>query len=311
MQTMMRFVVIGMFSLGMVRPSGVQAEPRPTRDAKGSRVSFRPASATSVQGYERMTLETDGSTVYVAAQSIWSGSEVVAAQAGESRGGSSLELTLISEAAQRAATPRGDRLAVFVDDKLTSVGALTIDGTRVTISGLRAPNAERVVKLLNGLRPAPAPILPVVTVVPAGMEDGAYLFDVSVQGVTNLRTYQVGLVVDGGARGHLLREDVQIDESRVDFVFRDLDVVAATDHVGGRLAGVLRDGAVDEPGPAYLGTFAFRATPDASGTFQIQIDSSGEKSFLADSQNEMLEFATGPGAMVTIGGATTRRTDQE
>jgi hypothetical protein len=150
------------------------------------------------------------------------------------------------------------------------------------------------------------PISALISVVPVGQSDGAYLVDVFVQGVTNLRSYQIGLVTSGGLGGELVREDVEIEASRADFVFSELDAISAADKVGGRLAGVLVDGSVDKATPAYLGTYAFRPSPDATGTFEVTVDT-GSKSFLADGQNEMVEFRTGPAALISIGGDPTRR----
>jgi hypothetical protein len=279
------------------------------RDSKGSAVSFRMASTTAVKGYDKMTVETDGSTVYVSPRPIWSGGEVVSAQTRDS----ALELTLSSDTARRLESARegGDRVAVFVDGQLNSVGTLSTNGGRATIKGLNSPSTERVMRLLNRVRPAPAPtpISAMVTLVPSGAEGDLHFVDVFVQGVTGLRTYQVSLVVDGGTQGELVRDEVSVEEQRPDFVFKDLDVITAADQIGGRAMSTLRDGIVDRPEASYLGTYAFRATPDAAGTFEVTVDMS-EKSFLADSQNEMIEFQPGPAAVITVGG-NTRRTGEK
>jgi hypothetical protein len=222
-----------------------------------------------------------------------------------------MELTLSAEAAERLATQRkhqsGDRVAIYVDGKLMSTGALGggSSGGRATITGLNSVNSESVVRLLNGERPilvpTQTPVSAMINVVPAGQSDGAYLVEVFVQGVTNLRAYQIGLVVSGGQGGELVRELVEIDKTRADFVFGNLQSIAADDQVGGRLGGVLMDGGVDRATPAYLGTYAFRPSPGAAGTFEVAIDT-GEKSFLANEHSETFEFRTGPAAQITIGG---------
>ena len=226
-----------------------------------------------------------------------------------------MELTLTAEAAERLTTlrkhPSGDHVAIYVDGKLMSTGAMSAGSTggRVTITGLNATNIEGVVRLLKGERPipvpSPTPVSAMISVVSAGESDGAYLVEVFVQGVTNLRTYQIGLVTDGGEGGELVREDVEIDNARPDFVFIGKQSISAPDQVGGRLGGVLIDGGVDKPTPAYLGTYAFRPSPDATGTFEVAIDT-GIKSFLADGQNELVEFRTGPAALINVGGEPTR-----
>jgi hypothetical protein len=284
-----------------------RGDSRTSRDVKGSPVSFRLASVTPVDGYERMTLEGDNSVLYVAPRAIWAGGEVVSAQMRDGV----LQLTLTSDAARRAvnlARENGDRLAVFVEGKLTAAGRVTTDRSNVSITGLNTVNSERVLNLLNGVRPMPTPnpVSAVMSVVPAGVDGDLYFVDVFVQGVSNLRTYQVGLTVEGGNAGELVREEVIIDEDRPDYVFTQLNYLAPADQVGGRAAGVLHDGVVDKAEPAYLGTFAFRATPDAAGTFQVSVDT-GSKSLLADGQNEQLEFATSTPATITIGQAPTPR----
>jgi hypothetical protein len=304
--------LVGVIGVGVIAVSAAQGDSRTSRDTKGSPVSFRAASMTPVDGYERLALAGSDTGIYVAPRAIWSGGEVVSAQSRDLNGGAALELTLNADAVQRIATitrEGGDRLALFVDGKLTSVGVLSSSGGRVTISGLDASSTERVLRLLNGIRPAPAPV-PVsaaITAVPSGVEGDLYFVDVYVQGVTSMRSYQVALTVEGGTNGDLVRETVDVEEVRPDFVFANLDVISAADQVGGRAMGVLSDGIVDRAEPGYLATYAFRASPDAAGTFQIRVDT-GEKSFLADSENELIAYQAGTPATITIGQTPTRPT---
>ncbi len=292
--------VVGALGVGAIALAPARGDSRTSRDVKGSPVSFRLASTTPVSGYEKM--DASGSTIYVAPRPIWSGGEVVSAQA---RDGGALEFTLNSDAAARVtnlAAGSGDRLAVFVDGKLTSVGALSSSGIRATVTGMSAPSTEQVLRLLNGVRPAPTPnpVSAMMTLVPGEPEGDLYTVDVFAQGITGLRSYQVGLVVEGGSSGELVREEVVIDKQRPDYIFADLAVIDAADQLGGRAAGILEDGIHDQVEPAYLATFTFRATPDASGTFQVRIETS-EKSLLANNDNETMDFVAGAPAMITIG----------
>jgi hypothetical protein len=301
--------------IGVTSLASARAEPRSVRETKGGGVNFHLASTTPINGYDKVSPGGDSGTLYVAPRAVWTGKEVVSARTTDSRDGSVMELTLSAEAAERLATQRkhqsGDRVAIYVDGKLMSTGILgaVSTGGRATITGLTSANTESVVRLLNGERPIPVPmpttISALISVVPVGQSDGAYLVDVFVQGVTNLRTYQIGLITSGGQVGELVREEVEIQASRPDFVFSELDTISAADQVGGRLSGVLVDGGVDKATPAYLGTYAFRPSPGATGTFEVAIDT-GVKSFLADGQNEMVEFRTGPAALISIGGVPTR-----
>ncbi len=308
-------LAVGIVGIGVTSLASAQAESRSVRETKGGGVNFHLANTTPINGYDRVSMGDDGGTLYVAPRPVWSGKEVVSARSTESRDGSVMELTLSAEAAERLATQRkhqsGDRIAVYVEGKLMSAGALGAGSTggRVTITGITTVNSESVVRLLNGERPiqapTPTPVSALISVVPSGQSDGAYLVDVFAQGVTKLRTYQIGLITSGGLGGELVRESVEIDSARADFVFSELEAISAADQVGGRAVGLLVDGTVDKATPAYLGTYSFRPSPDATGTFQVAIDTS-EKSFLADGKNDMIEFRTGPAALISIGGVPTR-----
>jgi len=308
-------LTVGIVGIGVTSLASARAESRSIREAKGGGVNFHMASTTLINGYDKVSTEGDVDTLYVAPRPVWTGKEVVSARTTDSRDGTAMELTLTAEAAERLATLRkhqsGDRVAIYVDGKLMAAGAWGADATggRATITGLNTTNIEGVVRLLKGERPipvpSPVPVSALISVVPVGESDGAYLVDVFVQGVTNLRTYQIGLVTSGGQGGELVREDVEIDNTRPDFVFNGRQAITAPDQIGGRLAGVLIDGGVDTSTPAYLGTYAFRPSPDATGTFEVAIDT-GVKSLLADGQNEMVEFRTGPAALINLDGVPTR-----
>jgi hypothetical protein len=310
-----------MVSIGVTIVASARAESRSVRETKGGVVNFHMASTTPINGYDKVSLGTDNAVLYVGPRAMWTSKEVVSARTTDSADGAVMELTLSSEAAQRLASElkhkSGDRLAIFADGKLVSSGAVGAGSTggRLTITGINSVNTEQVLKLLNGERPVPAPSPstagPVISLVPAGQSpDGLYLVDVFVQGATNLRTYQIGVVVTGGTSGELHRDELQIETTRPDFVFGDLEAIPIDDQVGGRLLGLLVEGGVDRPAAAYLGTYSFRPSPDAAGTFQVSIDS-GPKTLLVDSGNENQEYRTGPAALITIGLAPVQRTNEK
>ena len=56
---------------------------------------------------------------------------------------------------------------------------------------------------------------------------------------------------------------------RQNYVFSGLSNVPALDESGVRLAGALYSGGVNVDTDKYLGTFTFRASVDASGTFTV------------------------------------------
>jgi hypothetical protein len=236
-------VVVAMFAaVGMVGLSSVQAETRPTKDAKGGSIGFRLISSAPVSGYEKITLPSDNSTAYVAPRPLFTGSDVVSTQV---RDGSGIEFTLSPEAAQRLTTLQGtEQLGLYIDGKLTTVSKFATSGGRVTVMQLNSSYTERVVKLLSGVHPAPAPVEASarINVVPVGTENGLYIVDVYVEGVAGLRTYQVTLTVNGGTAGRLTRENVEIDTSHPDYVFTQQDVIPAADNVGGRIMSTQQRG---------------------------------------------------------------------
>lgn len=308
-------LALGIVGVGVMSLASVRAEPRSAREAKDGGISFHLASTTPIKGYDKVSTDGDGGALYVAPQPVWTGKEVVSERTTDARNGSVMELTLSAAAAERLAAQRkqqgGDRVAIYVDGKLASSGSLNVEtsGGRTTITELNSVNTERVVRLLKGERPAPVPVptaSALVTIAPAGQSDGAYLVDVFVQGVANLRSYQVGLVTSGGESGTLVGERVKIARTRPDFVFTELNAVFVDDYVGGPLGAVLIDGVVDKPAPAYLGTYAFRPSPDASGTFEVTVDTGG-KTLFADGNSQMIEFRTGPAALINIGSGPTRQ----
>jgi hypothetical protein len=300
-------VVVAMFAaVGMVGLSSVQAETRPTKDAKGGSIGFRLISSAPVSGYEKITLPSDNSTAYVAPRPLFTGSDVVSTQV---RDGSGIEFTLSPEAAQRLTTLQGtEQLGLYIDGKLTTVSKFATSGGRVTVMQLNSSYTERVVKLLSGVHPAPAPVEASarINVVPVGTENGLYIVDVYVEGVAGLRTYQVTLTVNGGTAGRLTRENVEIDTSHPDYVFTQQDVIPAADNVGGRIMSLIKDGTIDRVEPGYLGTYSFRPSSEATGTFEVAVDTSSG-TFLADANNDLMAYQAGPAATFTIGQNPPRR----
>jgi hypothetical protein len=109
----------------------------------------------------------------------------------------------------------------------------------------------------------------------ASGQRGLVVVDVFLSGAVDLRGYQIALDAIGGGDtpsggGQLVLEDVRIDTNRADYVFHGLDSYPATDAVRGRLASALATGDKPSGDAAYLGTFTFRMSPDAIGTFSVE-----------------------------------------
>jgi hypothetical protein len=285
-------------SLGLV---GVvaQAERPHVRDTKGSGVTFHAASHSPAQGLRKATLA--GEVIYVSPAPVANSMDILDTGAE----GDGLAIRLSGDAANRLAR-QGDQVAIFVNDKLVSAGPVGTNG-RVTVNGLSAEQADRISRAVQGQAiPVAGPVL---TVVPAGVQDGLHLVDLFVQGVDDLRTYQVGLVTGGGESGRLELEQVIVDRERPDYVFGAAEIVDASSPRTGTTAVVLYQGSIQTQTPLYLGTYAFRPTADANGTFRINVDL-GNRTLLATEENEQFGYSSGADARITVGEVRPSRNDR-
>jgi hypothetical protein len=301
---MMRKTTILMAALvaGVAITAAVRGDDRATRTTKVAGVSFRAASTTATEGYDKAGL--DGRTLYIAPQVMLTGDQVTAVSTRQVEGGGmAMSLSLTEPAAGRlSGKGAADHVAVFVDSQLITVGVLSVQGGAATITGLTSGQAERVSKLLT--RGSVSPTAAAITVVPVSQSNGDYVFDAYAQNVTGVRTYQVKLTTTGGDRGSLTLSDVRIDDARPDYVFSSNAAVKAADQGGWRVGGTLFDGTADATAAKYLGTWVFHASADAAGTFQIKIVGD-EESFLADLKADMIPYSAA-GATVQIGGVSPR-----
>ena len=286
---------------GVALTAAVRGDERAARAGKVAGVSFRAASTTATEGYDKAAL--DGRTLYIAPQVMLSGDQVTAVSTQPVEGGRVMSLSLTEQASGRlSGQGAADHVAVFVDSQLVTVGAFSVQGGAATIRGLTTGQAERVSRLLT--RGSASPSEAAITVVPVSQSNGAYVFDAYAQNVSGVRTYQVKLVAAGGDRGSLTLSDVRIDEARPDYVFFGNEAVKAADRGGSRLGGTLFDGTADATAAKYLGTWVFQASADAAGTFQIQVVT-GAASFLANTRNEKIPLSAA-GATVQIGDVSPR-----
>ncbi len=275
----------------------VRADDRAARVTKVSGVSFRAASTTPTEGYDKAAL--NGQTLYIAPQTLLTADQVTGIRTQPSAdGGTAMALSLSTQGAARlSGKGAADHVAVFVDNQLITVGTLSVQSGQATVTGLTTGQAERVSKLLS--RGSASTNAAAITVVPVSQSNGEYVFDAYAANVSGLRTYQVKLVASGGEKGALMLSDVRIDASRPDYVFFGNEAVKAADTSGSRLGGTLYDGTVDAAAPVYLGTWVFHASADAAGAFQVNVVS-GSESFLATPNNDMIATRA-EGANVQIG----------
>jgi len=269
-------------------------------------VNLRLATTTPTRGF--LKSETaDGGAIYVAPRVAVSAHEMLSAEAIEVRNGSDVSMALTDEAIQRLAGLAekygATQLAVFQGGTLLASGGLSIDSraARVTVTDLDRDAAGRGTRLISsdGTVPVGAAMLlvPSRTVIQPGE---AVNVDVFLSNVQDLRTYQVSLMTLGGDAGTMTREDVTLNSTRADFVFSGLQKVDAVDRSGGRVGAVLFSGGVNVNNPAYIGTYTFRASADATGLFRIGVEIKDRASLLWSASNQPINFSAGS-ATITVG----------
>lgn len=98
------------------------------------------------------------------------------------------------------------------------------------------------------------------------------LVDVFLEGTADLRLYQIGIDIAGGASGELVLQDVSIDTARREYVFAGHAPVSILDRGQRRAVSSLWQGAVNTGGGRrYLATFALVPSADASGVFRLTL----------------------------------------
>ena len=238
-----------------------------------------------------------GGTLYVASKPAFTPGDVLAGEVFALREGQDVQLTLTDAAADRISDAMrrqgADRLVVVRQGQVVSVGTITMEDseTRLLVSGLTPEAAGRLI----GLTRADAPVAvgtrislsTAQTIIAPG---GLVTVEVNLAGATDLRTYQATVFAEGGDSGSLTLEDVKVQTQRADYVFVGQQKMEAADRNGGRVGAVLFTGGVDVTG-GNLGTFYFRASADAAGTFSIVIRNDNNASILMDSQNQPIDYS--------------------
>lgn len=291
--------------LGLIGVESARAD-RPAKDGK---VTLRLASDTASRDLEKIKLGER--TLYVAAKGSLSAGEVVSTESIASRDGSDVELTLTPAGADRLAelieTYGGDRAVLFSGRKAVVAGALSFDRASgvATITGLSADDADQFTRVIQNRTVIDnGPTMTVMADTTNIAPGDAVTVDVFVSGVPSLRSYQVKLAVSGGTAGRLEFEDLWIDHERTDYVFGTAQKLDAVDRTGARIGGVMMAGGVEALEPRYVGSYTFRASPDAAGTFSINITTQERQSLLLSGDNQELAVGMGPVAAITVGGTT-------
>ncbi len=299
-------VVLVAAGIGLwITGSMAKAQTSAVRDGKESGISFRLASERPARGFEVMNIGRD-ERLYVANDAVLAGDDVTASEAVEVRSGADVKLSLKAGALDRVRTQMratgADRMAVLSGGKIVASGTLTIDGERLSLTGMSSTQATRVTRVLSR-DGAPIPSGAVVTLVPSQNHvapGGSLNVDVFVNNATDLRSYQITLAINGGTSGGLTVSNLQIDNSRDSYIFGTQQKFDAVDEIGGRLGGVLFSGSINVANPAYVGTFTLSATNDAAGAFNVKVEQAGHASMLYSDQNNVIEFTT-PTINISVG----------
>jgi hypothetical protein len=259
-------------------------------------LSLHIASGAPVAGYDRVDYGA-GDVLYVAPQAVFTGDTVLSARAIWARGGALVELTMpigwVSEASVNGP------VAMFVKDSPVTVAHARMEkeAGAITITGLSSGQAQRLAAAVNEARSGPTG--PVFAAVVSGEVDGLILVDVYLRGANNVRGYEVSVASVGGMSGGLELEDVWVEDDRADYVFAYSAALTAVDRIGQRLAGALVSGTADAIRPAYVGTFAFRPTPDARGTFDVELVTE-RYSMLRNGAGESVAFQADPAPAIAV-----------
>lgn len=278
-------IFVASLVVGMLMTSAF-AQDRATRADKVQGVSFHVVSTTPATGYNQVTF--NGQTYFVAPKATIVSDQVRSVQSS----GTSLTLSGDFGAASKA-----NQIGILIDGQLVAVGSLALQSGQATMTGLTAEQTQRVTHLLS--RKSSNPTGAMFTVVPAGQASGEYTFDVFVQNVPDLRTYQVKLEVTGGTAGTLDMTEVRIDKTRPDYVFSGSEAIDAADHGGSRVGATLFNGTAAVTAPKYVGTWRYRPSPDAAGTFKIDVRGNDE-SFVSDEANQNVTVSS-TGTTLQIG----------
>lgn len=291
--------------VGLIGIESAQAD----RPAKGDTVTLRLGSDTASRDLEKVAV--GDRTLYVAAKATLSSGEVVSTESIASRDGSDVELTLTPKGAAHLAELMdrhdGRQAVLFSGRKAILAGALSFDRESgvATITGLSADQADQFTNVIqNRIVISDGPTMRVVADQSSIAPGDAVTVDVFVSGVPSLRTYQVKVGTTGGQSGRLGFEDLWVDHERADYVFGTAQKLDAVDRTGGRIGGVLMTGGVNAVQSRYLGSYTFRASPDASGTFEINITTAERQSILMSEGNQELNVGIGPAATITVGNAS-------
>lgn len=220
------------------------------------------------------------------------------------RSGSVIELHVGDAIAAAVATAArdGGGLEIIVDGSTVGTVSVRASGETAVLYGMKKALAEHMWNVL-GITGAPsnAVKISVVTDTATIRSGGTFTADVFIDGVADLRVYQVRVTATSASTGRLVATGLIIDQARDDYIFGPVgsqNLISAEDTVGKRLGGLLIQGSVD--GSGYLGTYTFAVPKDVNDVFYVNVEV-GEESFLRSDDAQVIPFQLGSPAVVTSG----------
>ena len=301
-----RWAVMALY-VGTAAPALAQLQPHPivNRPVTSTTLEIRLASEAALPGYQEFVLGED--VFYVASRPYLSSQDIASVEPIIDGGRSRVLIQLSASAVDRGLDQVHGRLAIFANGHLMAVPLIHPKATAGTLLlyGLLPGQTQRVGRLLSAAPTAPAgPMIFLVASTAMIATDQEVAVEVFVNAVENLRGIQVALDVTGGIAGQLERDGMLIDFQREDYLFGGAQVVSSTDERTGRILTALYNGGISAEEPAYVGTFLFRASDEARGTFHVSVRTERD-TLLRDSAGLPIGFRTGNAVSVSVGVAST------
>lgn len=163
-----------------------------------------------------------------------------------------------------------------------------------------------------GDQPAAAGATVSVKAAAANVQSGGTIkIEAFVSGALNVSAYQVQLGASGGTKGTLTLESMTVDRTRQDFAFYQsgAEMLDVQDKTHEWVGLVRTSGGGDIVKPSYVATFTFRASPDAAGTFKVNVRTDSTETFLLDQAALQIPHKIGAAAEVTVGAPIPTRTE--
>ncbi len=273
------------------------AGDRANRSNKAT-VSFRLASGAALAGFTPQ-LTTGGDTIFVTSQNLFTMADVHDLSSSRVRDAQVVVMTLapgISEKMAMAAGKTGTNLVAMIrGGRVVTVGSIEAIGVdQATLSGFNIGEVTRLLRMIARKgSPGEAAMVTVVSRSETAVAGGTITVDVYLSNVAGLQTYQFALDVSGGTSGTLSRDRGEVDVTNAEFVFGTDQVIQAVDEAYGRFGATLFRGSTHVIGQKYVGSYTYQVSPDASGSFTIEVNAS-RVSFLTDTAGEEIPFHAMP-----------------